>query len=97
MGDKNFQGVPDLVVEVLSRSTRSRDRRIKFEAYRDAGIPEYWMVDPDARTVVVYVLKGKEFVELCRGGAGEAVRSAVLPASSWPSPTSSRAKPRSRP
>ena len=76
--DKNFKGVPDLVVEVLSRSTKSRDRRIKFEAYRDAGIPEYWMVDPDARTVVVYVLKGKEYVELCRGGAGEKVRSSVL-------------------
>lgn len=76
--DKNFQGVPDLVVEVLSRSTKSRDRRIKFEAYRDAGIPEYWMVDPDARTIVVYTLKAKEYTELCRGGEGEKVRSAVL-------------------
>ncbi len=77
--DKNFQGVPDLVVEVLSRSTKSRDRRIKFGAYQDAGIPEYWMVDPDARTVVVYALgKGKGYAELCRGGEGETVRSAVL-------------------
>jgi Uma2 family endonuclease len=76
--DKNFKGIPDLVVEVLSRSTKSRDRRIKFEAYQDAGVPEYWMVDPDARTVMVYALKGKRYTELCRGGEGEKVRSAVL-------------------
>jgi len=77
--DKNFAGVPDLIVEVLSRRTRSRDRRIKLRAYQDAGVPEYWMVDPDARTVVVYILeKGTRYIELCRGGAGERVRSAVL-------------------
>jgi Uma2 family endonuclease len=75
-----FEGVPDLVVEVLSPSTRSRDRRIKLAAYQDAGIPEYWMVDPDARTVAAYVLTaGRGYSELCRGGLGETVRSAVLP------------------
>lgn len=79
--DKNFVGVPDLVVEVLSPGTRSRDRRVKLEAYRDAGVPEYWMVDPDSRTVVVYVPeRGKGYVELCRGGHGERVRSVVLAA-----------------
>jgi Uma2 family endonuclease len=78
--DKNFQGVPDLVVEVLSPSTRGRDRRTKLKAYQDAGVPEYWMVDPDSRTVIVYVLKtGHGYVEACRGGIGERVRSAVLP------------------
>lgn len=78
--DKSFRGVPDLVLEVLSPSTRSRDRQVKLRAYQDAGIPEYWMVDPDYRTVVVYVLKtGRGYVELCHGGVGETVRSAALP------------------
>jgi Uma2 family endonuclease len=76
---QSFDGVPDLVVEVLSPSTRSRDRRIKLRAYQDAGVPEYWMADPDARAVVVHVLQGGRYVELCRGGVGERVRSAVLP------------------
>lgn len=79
-GAKNFAGVPDLVVEVLSPSTRSRDRRIKLRAYEEAGVPEYWLVDPDLRSILVYG-RGAEggFVERCLGGIGERVTSAVLP------------------
>jgi Uma2 family endonuclease len=78
--DSYFQGVPDLVAEVLSPSTRRRDQKVKFEAYRDAGIPEYWVIDPRMRTVVVYVLgeDRKTYVELSRGGVEEVVTSAVL-------------------
>ena len=76
----SFQGVPDLVVEVLSPRTRRRDRTVKLEAYQDAGIAEYWIVDPRLQTVVVYGLSEDRarYVELARGGAGESVRSAVL-------------------
>jgi Uma2 family endonuclease len=77
--DKNFQGVPDLVAEVLSPGTRRRDQKIKLEAYRDAGVPEYWMLDPDARRVVVYALRAGVYTVLCRGGMGEEVWSSVLP------------------
>jgi Uma2 family endonuclease len=80
-GDKNFQGVPDLVVEVTSPSTRKRDRTIKLEAYRDAGIPEYWRADPRTRTVTVLVLgadRGR-YVELGTHGPGGSIRSSVLP------------------
>jgi Uma2 family endonuclease len=78
-GDKNFEGVPDLVVEVLSPSTRHRDRRIKRDAYRDAGIPEYWMVDPGTRTALIYRLDKGRYVETCHSVVGERVGSAVLP------------------
>lgn len=79
-GDRFFQGTPDLVLEVLSPSTRRRDRTIKLEAYRDAGVPEYWLVDPEDRTVVVQVLgEDRRYDELCRSGEGDTVRSAVLP------------------
>lgn len=75
-----FQGTPDLIVEVLSPSTRKRDRTLKMDAYRDAGVPEYWLVDPDARTVAVFVLEpGTGYTERCRGGVGETVGSSVLP------------------
>jgi Uma2 family endonuclease len=75
----SFQGTPDLVVEVLSPSTRGRDRRIKLEAYRDAGVPEYWLVDSATRTILVCALRNGKYVDLCRGGVGERVRSAVVP------------------
>ncbi|HEX4964487.1 MAG TPA: Uma2 family endonuclease [Thermoanaerobaculia bacterium] len=64
---------------MLSPGTRSRDQRIKLEAYRDAGVPEYWMLDPDARRVVVYGLQSGRYAELCRGGTDEEVWSSVLP------------------
>jgi Uma2 family endonuclease len=79
-GDSTFQGIPDMVVEVLSPSTRRRDRTVKLDAYRDSGIPECWLVDPRTRTVEVYGLSEDRtrYVELFRGEVGESVGSAVL-------------------
>lgn len=71
--------VPDLLVEVLSPSTRQIDQRDKFSAYQAAGVPEYWLVDPRSRTIVIHQLKDGAYVELDRGGLGDSVRSAVLP------------------
>ncbi len=79
-GTGRFEGVPDLIAEVLSPGTRSRDRTLKLEAYEEAGVPEYWLVDPDTQTVEVYALgKGKGYTKLVRGGAGDEVWSSVLP------------------
>lgn len=47
-------GVPDLVVEVLSPSTRKRDLMLKLRKYRAAGVWEYWLVDPKHRQVIVH-------------------------------------------
>lgn len=45
--------IPILVVEILSDSTRRRDWNQKKQLYLDVGIDEYWIVDPDARTITV--------------------------------------------
>ncbi len=47
-----MQSIPDLVVEVLSPSTRANDEGIKRELYMDSGVSELWLVDPDARTII---------------------------------------------
>ena len=47
-------GAPDFIVEVLSPSTSKKDSAIKLRKYKDAGVREYWMVDPDKKKVVVY-------------------------------------------
>jgi Uma2 family endonuclease len=77
----NFQGVPDLVVEVLSPKTRRLDIHIKLPACRDAGVPEVWHADPQARTLVIYGLSedGKSYIEPARGGDGDVVASRLLP------------------
>ena len=47
------KGAPDLIVEILSPSTQSRDRLIKLELYQRAGVREYWLVSPEEQTVQV--------------------------------------------
>ncbi|WP_276355533.1 Uma2 family endonuclease [Cohnella caldifontis] len=50
-------GVPDLLVEILSDSTGSRDKTLKKSLYERAGVKEYWLVDPIYRTVDQFVLE----------------------------------------
>ena len=57
---KVIYGAPDLVVEVLSKSTRMKDRNIKLRKYREAGVREYWMVDPEQRQVIVYLFEEQQ-------------------------------------
>jgi Uma2 family endonuclease len=48
-------GAPDLIVEVLSRSTAANDRGRKKNIYGKTGVKEYWIVDPDSYTVEIYI------------------------------------------
>lgn len=50
-------GAPDLVVEVLSPSTMRNDRMHKKEVYQACGVREYWLVDPENRTIEQYLLQ----------------------------------------
>lgn len=53
-----------LVVEVQSPSTRAVDLTLKRRVLQDAGVPSYWLVDPDALTVRVLELENGEYVEV---------------------------------
>lgn len=50
-------GAPDFLVEILSPSTRKKDMQLKLYKYGEAGVKEYWMVDPDSKKVIVYDLE----------------------------------------
>ncbi len=54
LNEKNLRGAPDLVVEVLSDSTRRIDEIVKRRLYERQGVREYWVVDPVLETVKVY-------------------------------------------
>ena len=62
-GRKNIYGAPDMVVEVLSYSTRNKDLTVKKDTYEAQGVREYWIVDLWAKSVSVYLLRdGKYFL-----------------------------------
>ena len=54
MTEKNIQGAPAIVVEVVSRTTRKRDERIKKELFDRGGVRESWIVDPDRSQLIVH-------------------------------------------
>lgn len=53
--------VPNLIVEVLSRHTRTLDRGVKKDDYEAHGVSEYWIVDPKAETIEQFVLTGGKY------------------------------------
>lgn len=53
-------GAPDWVIEVVSPSSRNMDYYTKLVLYRDAGVKEYWIVDPMRETVLVYLMEASE-------------------------------------
>ncbi len=53
---------PDFVVEIISESTEARDRGVKFDDYAAHGVREYWIIDPEARSVEQYLLENGAFV-----------------------------------
>jgi len=75
---ERFGEAPDLVIEVLSPSTRSVDLGEKMDDYARAGIPEYWAIDSDARDVTVYALAGAEYRLSQRYPSSEAVQPATI-------------------
>jgi Uma2 family endonuclease len=58
---QNVQGAPDLVVEIGSPSTRTRDETIKKHLYEKFRVSEYWIVDPTLETVNVYRHSGSSY------------------------------------
>lgn len=75
---KFLRVVPDLVVEILSPSTATRDRGEKKAIYERNGVREYWLVDPRARQVIRFELSQGRFDAGSVFAEGDAVASVVL-------------------
>ena len=77
--DKGLEAPPDLVVEVLSPSTRSRDLNLKRRRYAHFGVPEYWPIGPDNRTIRTLILDGDWYVERGTLGVGDELTTPLVP------------------
>jgi Uma2 family endonuclease len=77
--EPEIAGAPDLVIEVLSRGTMSRDRGYKKALYARSGVREYWIVNPKERTIEMLRLGRGGFEKAVRYGLGDELVSAVAP------------------
>jgi Uma2 family endonuclease len=55
-------GAPDLVVEILSPGNSKKEMKYKYDLYQEAGVLEYWIVNPADKTVFIFILKDSIFV-----------------------------------
>ena len=62
VNEKNCLGAPNLIVEILSKSTSKKDLTIKFDLYEENGVQEYWIVNLFEKQVFIYVLKDGKYI-----------------------------------
>lgn len=78
--DGGTHGAPDLVVEILSPSTASRDLVVKRQLYGMYGVQEYWIVDPKERSIEVLTQQGEGLATWQRFAASDTLTSPLFPA-----------------
>ncbi|SRR5581483_7336823 len=79
ISERGVEGAPDLVVEVLSPSTRARDKGVKMRRYAAAGISHYWLLDPRNDSLEAYRLGKQGYERVGRFGPGSVFRPALFP------------------
>ena len=78
IGDKNLQGAPDLVIEILSESNAYRDLIQKKKLYARHGVKEYWIVVPGEKTIDINILKDKTYELYKTLGEYDTLESQIL-------------------
>lgn len=74
----DFWDVADFVIEVVGKHDRQRDLQVKRAEYAQAGIPEYWIVDPQHKTITVLTLVNKQYAEHGVFSIGDTASSVLL-------------------
>lgn len=77
--EKNVQGPPDVVIEILSPGTAARDRELKRKRYEHFGVREYWLVDPDGNTLEMLQLASGQFRRLILATRHDRCTSPLFP------------------
>ena len=72
-------GAPDLVIEILSPGNSNKEMKYKFDIYEEAGVLEYWIVNPADKTVFIYVLKENQFIGMHPLIEEDSIQSKLFP------------------
>ena len=87
---RGIEGAPTLAIEILSPGTTTIDRSTKLQLYARHGVPYYWIVDPEARTLEAYELAGSVYRLVSRAAGAASVSLppfpdlAFVPGALWP-------------
>jgi Uma2 family endonuclease len=76
---RGCNGTPDLIVEIVSSNNSKHDLHTKFNLYQEAGVKEYWIIEPNDKMILVYNLVKDEFIGLKPQVEGETIRSPLFP------------------
>jgi Uma2 family endonuclease len=77
--DKGCLGAPDLIVEILSPGNNRMELKNKYEVYEEAGVLEYWVIQPTEKTFSRYILKNGRFESSRMLIPGDEVTTSILP------------------
>ena len=76
--ENRYMGIPSLVVEVLSKSTRNNDFIRKLDLYRASGVEEYWIINPFAEEINIYIFANEEIKEMKTYKEDKKVKSSLF-------------------
>ncbi len=78
LDERGCIGAPDLIIEVLSPGNTKREMKDKFEIYQEAGVEEYWLIEPNDEFILVYTLQEGIYVGSSPYMSGDALKSKAV-------------------
>lgn len=79
LDEQGCNGAPDLIIEIVSPNNSKHDVKTKFNLYQEAGVLEYWIVNPTEKMVLVYTLQNGIYVGLKPCSINETITSPLFP------------------
>ena len=79
LDEAGCNGAPDLIIEILSPGNTKHDVDTKFSLYEEAGVKEYWMVEPLEKLVFIYTLQNEKYIGLKPFSEDETIKSPLFP------------------
>lgn len=79
LDERGCVGAPDLVVEILSPGNSKKEMKNKFELYEEAGVREYWIVQPEYENTIIYVLEDDKYRSFAPFTEEDEIKSHIFP------------------
>lgn len=79
LDDRGCLGAPDLVIEILSPGNSKKEMKNKFELYEEAGVKEYWVVQPEYENIIIYILENGKYRGIAPVTEGDFATSHLFP------------------